>query len=152
MQPTASDPFPKWVKAMSDEAITCPNCGYEIQEKEPVEFYNVDTESVAYIFEEIAKYIEMGRILKGGGYMGCHSVCEAWDDIAEKLFEDAEGDSDDKEMAFRLFRRYFKPESDGYYWWGDPDHNTEEEHNARIMACLFFAAMLRTDSITDDEG
>lgn len=150
MQPTANDPFPIWVRAMNDRNLTeCPNCGYNLTRKE-LEFDNVDTYTVADIFESIAKYIEAGRILKDGGYMDCCSVCEAWNEIAAKLFEDDGGDDDDKDKAFGIFQQYFQPDNATHYWWGDPSRNTEEEHNARIMACLLMAYMLRQDDVTDD--
>lgn len=131
---------------------SCPHCC-----DEEVEWYGCTSNDVASAFRYIAKQIEGTRILHAGGYAPAKSVCEIFDEQDQHLQDEFFPGSDDAEKASELFHLYFQPTAeerygkkgdDLGYWWGNPYTCSDEQHQARVLACLFFAAMLDDDAVT----
>jgi hypothetical protein len=135
---------------MSNEEIKCPNCGCEIDLNEigKVEWEDGGS-ALGDVFTDIAKHIDLMHVVRNGGYGNTVSICDAWSNLSERLCDDIGISDDDRDTAWMKFQKLMYPDQPltSMYWYGDPDSNTEQEHNARVMACLFFAYMLECEDI-----
>lgn len=137
----------------TDEEVKCPACGHEFipHAGNKVEWYSSGDLAEGFYF--LAKFIDGARVLGTTGHMEPKSYCEAIEDTKAHIENNIIGSTNDFEQATEWFQVYFRPtkaergNNPTSYWWGDPKKNTEQEHNARIMAVQLFALMIDDDMI-----
>jgi hypothetical protein len=98
---------------------------------------------------EVAKLVEMSRYAEMTGHTTALGTCDVLtgDGYRQVLSDNFIVSEDDIEKITGGFKRYFAPEPYTSYWWGDPSHNSDENHEARMLAILMFAHMLREDDV-----
>jgi hypothetical protein len=112
-----------------------------------------DSYTISYAYTLLAKKIEGTRILGKTWHDDPLSYCEACDSMRAYLIEQQDVEYDDWENAKTTFSNYFRPikHQDAFdnsaYWWGNPYNNTEQQHNARILAILLFQYMIEQNDV-----
>lgn len=110
-----------------------------------------DGERARYDFMvQVARLVELSRYGEEiSGHMNALGTCDVFfnEGFKQNLMDDFSVSEEDVEKMRDGFRRYFAPEPYTAYWWGNPSRNSDENHEARMLAILMYAHMLRENDV-----